>query len=107
MKIKVNDTVKIRIGKDKGRTGTVLKSFPKKGTLLVEGINLYKKHLKPQQGQPGSIVERTRPIAVCKVSLVCPSCKKATRVAYKIDKNKEKYRVCKKCDSIIKIDSKK
>jgi len=102
MKIKTKDQVKIKSGKDKGRTGTVLKVYPKKGTVLVEGINLYKKHLKPQQGQAGSIVERTRPIAVCKVALICPSCKKPTRVAQKIDKNKEKYRVCKKCDSIIK-----
>lgn len=102
MKIKIDDKVKVRSGKDKGRTATVLKIFPKKSTVLVEGINLYKKHIKRQKDQAGTIIEKSRPIAVSKLGLVCPSCKEVTRVGYKIDKNKEKYRICKKCQSIIK-----
>jgi len=102
MKIKIDDKVKVRSGKDKGRTATVLKIFPKKSTALVEGVNLYKKHIKPQKNQAGTIIEKAKPILISKLSLVWPSCQKATRVGYKIDKNKEKYRICKKCQSIIK-----
>jgi large subunit ribosomal protein L24 len=102
MKIKKKDQVKIMSGKDKGRTGQVLKVFPQQARVLVEGINIYKKHIKAQRGQAGTIIERERPIAVSKLSLVCPSCQKPTRVGYQIDKNKEKYRICKKCHSLIK-----
>lgn len=102
MKIKIDDKVKVRSGKDKGRVATVLKIFPKKSTVLVEGVNLYKKHIKRQKNQAGTIIEKAKPIFISKLSLVCPSCKEATRVGYKIDKNNEKYRICKKCQSIIK-----
>ena len=53
------------------------------------------------QNQPGSILQKERPLAVSKVALVCPSCKKATRVGYKTDKSGQKYRVCKKCQAVI------
>ena len=101
MKILKGDTVKISIGKDKGRTGEVTKSLPKKGKIVVKGLNTFKKHIKASQGNPGSIIERERSIWVSKVALICPSCKKAVRVGYQIDKSGEKYRICKKCKSII------
>ena len=101
MKILKGDKVKILIGKDKGREGLVVKSFPKKSSLVVKDLNIFKKHVKPTQGKPGSIVEKERPIYISKVALICPECKKTTRVGYKIDKSGEKYRICKKCNSII------
>ena len=101
MKILKGDTIKILIGKDKGRTGEVVQSLPKRSKLVVKGLNMYKKHIKASQGNPGSIIERERSIFISKVALVCPSCKKAVRVGYQIDKSGEKYRICKKCKSII------
>jgi len=101
MKILKGDKVKILIGKDKGREGEVIKSFPKKSSLIVKGLNIFKKHVKPSQGRPGSIIEKERAIYVSKVSLICPECKKTTRVGYKIDKSGTKYRICKKCQAIL------
>ena len=101
MKILKGDTVKILIGKDKGREGLIVKSIPKKDTVVVKGLNLYKKCIKPSQGKPGSIIEKERSITVSKVALICPNCKKAVRVAYQIDKSGEKYRICRKCKTIL------
>ena len=102
MKIKKGDTVKILAGKDKGRTGKVQKIFLKKSKVLVEGINIYKKHLKPKkEGQKGGIVEIARPLAFGKVVVICPACSKPTRVGYQLDKAGKKLRICKKCQSLI------
>lgn len=101
MKIKKGDQVKITIGKDSGRTGEVIKSSPKKQTVTVKGLNQYKKHIKPSQGQPGRIIEKERPLHVSKVSLICPGCQKSIRVAYKTDKSGAKYRVCRKCGALL------
>ena len=101
MKILKGDTVKILIGKDKGREGLVVKSIPKKDKVVVKGLNLYKKCIKPSQGKPGSIIEKERSITVSKVALICPNCKKTVRVAYQIDKSGEKYRICRKCKTIL------
>ncbi len=95
-KLKIGDTVKITIGKDKGREGKVEKIFPKKGEILVEGLNLFKKHVKGSQGQKGGIYEIPRPLPFGKVALICPKCKKTTRVGFKIIEQ-DKVRVCKKC----------
>jgi len=101
MKILKGDTVKILIGKDKGREGLVVKSIPKKDKVVVKGLNLYKKCIKPSQGKPGSIIEKERSITVSKVALICPNCKKTVRVAYQIDKSGEKSRICRKCKTIL------
>jgi len=101
MKILKGDNVKLLIGKDKGREGLVVKSMPKADKIVVKGLNLYKKCIKPSQGKPGSIVEKERSILVSKVALICPSCKKAVRVGYLIDKSGEKSRICKKCKAIL------
>lgn len=103
MKIIKGDTVKIISGKDKGRQGSVVKSFPKENKIIVSGLNLFKKHLKPQKGQKGGIVEKERPIFVPKVVLICPECKKATRVSYRFDKSHTKYRYCRQCQAIITL----
>lgn len=97
MKFRIGDTVKITIGKDKGREGKIEKISPKKGTILIPGINMYKKHVKGTGGQvKGGIYDLPRPLAVSKIALICPKCKKITRIGLKFA-GKEKVRICKKC----------
>ncbi len=99
MKIKKGDTVKIIKGKDKGKTGKVLKVFFKNNKILIEGLNLFKKHVRPKrQGEKGEIVLVPRPINVSNVMLFCQNCKNATRVGY-IFENENKARYCKKCSA--------
>jgi len=106
MKIIKGDKVQILIGKDKGRSGEVLVSYPKKNEVLVKDINKYKKHVKSTKDQKGGIIEKNKAIMVCKVALICPSCQKPTRVGYQIDKSGEKYRICKKCKALIGLPKK-
>ena len=97
MKLKKGDQVLIISGKDKGKTGKITKSLPKDLKILVEGINMHKKHVRPKrQGEKGQTVEISSPLNVSNVKMVCPKCGKATRVGYTIDKNIKK-RICKKC----------
>lgn len=97
MKFKKNDTVKVMIGKDKGRTGKIEKIFPKTAEAVVSGINMFKKHMKRRdEKNPGGITDITRPIAVSKIAIVCPNCSKTTRIGYIVSKN-DKVRVCRKC----------
>lgn len=84
MKIKKNDTVFIRSGKDKGKTGKVLRAFPKENKVLVEGVNVRKVHQRASRtGAPGKIIERSYPLSVSTVSLIDPQTKKPTRVGMK------------------------
>lgn len=97
MKIKKGDQVLIRIGKDRGRTGKVLRVFPKTESAIVEGINLKKTHVRPKKaGEKGQIIQKPGPLRVSSMKFICPKCKKASRVGYRIEKDK-KYRICKKC----------
>ena len=97
MKIKKDDTVLIISGKDRGRKGKVLASFPKKGKITVESINLVKKHRRPRnEREKGQVVELAKPIDVSNVKLICPKCGKAARVGHKVI-GKKKYRICGKC----------
>lgn len=97
MKIRKGDTVKIISGKYAGKAGKALTILPKEQKVVVEGINLFKKHRKPRRsGEKGQIVEMIRPVDVSKMMLVCPKCGQATRVGFKIS-DSEKNRVCKKC----------
>ena len=105
-KIKVGDTVKIRLGKDKGRTGKIEKIFPKKDMVLIPDINIYKKHVKGQQGKKGGIYEIPKPISITKISLVCPNCKKPTKVGFKYV-GKIKVRICKRCKKEISTKGEK
>jgi large subunit ribosomal protein L24 len=101
MKIKVNDQVKIVSGKDRGKTGKVIQTFPTDNRLVVEGINIMKKHLKTRkQGEKGQILELASPLNASKVSLLCPKCGKGVRVGYKMDGDKKK-RWCRKCQGFI------
>lgn len=102
LKIKKGDQVKILIGKDKGKIGKIIKVDYKTKKVIVEGLNLVKKHVRPRrQGEKGEIVQVARPIDISNVMLICPSCNKAIRVGFKVEENK-KYRFCRKCQQIIK-----
>ncbi|MDD2578087.1 MAG: 50S ribosomal protein L24 [Candidatus Dojkabacteria bacterium] len=97
MRIKKGDTVKILYGKDKGKRGPVVAVDVKKEKVIVEGLNLYKKHIKGDgQSKTSEIITIEKPFPVSKIMLICPSCDKPTRVSSKIEDDK-KIRICKKC----------
>lgn len=100
-KFKVGDEVLVTTGKDKGKKGKIEKFFPEGNKILIEGINLIKKHKKISRGQPAGIQEIPRPIATAKVALICPKCAKVTRIGFSVDE-KEKIRICKKCKGALK-----
>ena len=102
MKIKKGDTVEVLSGNDKGKKGEVLEVIPKKDKVIVKGVNIRKKHVKPRkQGEEGGIIPVECAIYSSKVNVVCPKCKKAVKVGYIMEKD-EKVRVCKKCGAKIK-----
>ena len=101
MKIKVNDKIKVISGKDSDKEAKVIQVFPKDEKVVVEGVNIMKRHLRTRkQGEKGQILELASPMSVSKVMLMCPKCSKPTRVGYKMDGDKKK-RVCKKCNQFI------
>ena len=102
MRIKKGDTVQVLSGNDKGKTGEVLEVMPKTQRVIVKGINIRKKHIKPRkQGEEGGIIPVECSIHSSKVNVVCPKCNKATRVGV-VKEGKDKIRVCKKCGNKIK-----
>lgn len=101
MKLKKGDLVTVVRGRENGKTAKIEKVFTKEAKVLVEGVNQYKRHLKARmQGQNSEIITITKPLAVANVALVCPKCKKLTRVGYKMLKD-EKVRICRKCQKEI------
>ncbi|MEM5787825.1 MAG: 50S ribosomal protein L24 [Syntrophobacteraceae bacterium] len=101
MHIKKNDTVRVITGKDKGKSGKVLRVIPKKDRAIVEKINMIKRHMKPnQQSRQGGILEKEAPIHVSNLMVICTKCTDPTRVGYKTVDDK-KVRYCKKCDEVI------
>lgn len=101
MKIKTGDKVEIISGKDRGKNGKVIQVFPKELKVVVEGVNIVKKHLRTnRQGEKGQVIELSAPLAVSKVALLCPRCNSQARVGYKIEGQK-KQRLCKQCKEII------
>jgi large subunit ribosomal protein L24 len=106
LKFKTGDKVTIITGKDKGRTGIIEKIFPQSFKAVVPGLNEYKKHIKPSQGQKGGIVSISRPIGFSKIKLICPNCSKETKVGFRLV-GMEKVRMCKKCKKEILLKNKK
>lgn len=101
MKIKKGDQIIVTMGKDKGRKGKVDAVDPATATVLVPGINMYKRHEKKKDDKhPGGIVEYARTLPMGKIALVCPKCGKPTRVGYLVVKG-EKERICRKCEQRI------
>ena len=100
MKIVKGDKVVVIAGKDKGKEGIVQAVYPKKNKVVVEGVNVHKKHQKPTQQNPeGTIVEMYVPIDASNVAIVDPKTKKASRVGYALDKDGNKIRISKKSGS--------
>lgn len=101
MKIKANDKVKILSGKDKGKEGKVIQVFPKHEKVVVEGLNIMKKHMRPRRaGDKGQTIELAAPMRLSKVELICPKCARAVRVGYKTEAGAKK-RVCRRCHEFI------
>lgn len=99
--IKKNDMVKVITGKDKGKSGKVMRLIPKKDRVIVEKINMVKRHMKPsQQTRQGGILDKESPIHISNLMLICSKCTDPTRVGYKTLDDK-KVRYCKKCEEVI------
>lgn len=102
MKIIRDDKVKIIAGNNKGKTGKVLKVIVDKNKLIVEGINLVKKHQKPNQtNQQGGIIEKEAPVNVSNVMLVCSNCEKAVRISRRRTEDGKAERICKSCNKAV------
>ncbi|MBO5285660.1 MAG: 50S ribosomal protein L24 [Clostridia bacterium] len=107
MKIKKNDTVLVLSGKDAGKTAKVLVAMPKTNKVVVDGVNVQKRHTKARSAnQVSEIKSQSGPIDASNVLVVCPTCNKATRVSYKVEGDK-KVRVCKKCGAVLDVAEKK
>jgi large subunit ribosomal protein L24 len=100
MKIKKGDTVIVLSGKDEGKKGKVLEVFPKDGTLIVERMNVAKRHQRPTRDFQGGIIEKALPLVVSKVMLVCPRCSEPTRVKKKESEGRM-VRACGCCGEIV------
>lgn len=103
IRLKKGDTVMVRSGKYKGKTGAITAVHPRDNAVTVEGINIVKKHKKPTQADPqGGIIDVTKPIAVSKVGIVDPGTKKPTKIGYRIESDGSKTRVYKASGKEIK-----
>jgi large subunit ribosomal protein L24 len=103
IRLKKGDTVMVRQGKDKGKTGKITAVHPRENKVTVEGVNIIKKHQKPNRAYPqGGIIEMTKPIWVSKVGVVDPATKKPTRVGFQLDKDGKKTRILKSSGKEIK-----
>lgn len=111
MKIKKGDTVKVLIGKDKGKTGQIEKVFPTNESVLISGVNEFKRHVKSRaRNQKSEIITITKPLPVANVALICPKCKRPTRIGWRVSakgesasggEKEKKVRICRKCLKII------
>jgi large subunit ribosomal protein L24 len=100
--IKKNDQVLILTGKDRGKRGAVVELVPKKGKVVVEGINIQKRHRRPSgPGKPSGIIESNGPLAISNVMLICPKCGEASRVSKRALADGSIVRACRKCGEVI------
>lgn len=97
MRLKKGDNILVISGKDKGRKGKIMRAFPANSNVMIEGLNLKKKHKRPRkEGEKGQVIEIPAPIHISNVKLVCPKCSKPSRTTYLIEGGK-KVRICKSC----------
>ncbi|HUE05872.1 MAG TPA: 50S ribosomal protein L24 [Acidimicrobiales bacterium] len=102
MKIQKGDQVMVLQGKDKGKKAEVVRAIPDRQKVILEGVNVAKRHAKPTRAtQQGGVIDKFMPVHISTVALICKSCDRPTRVGYKFDKDGEKVRVCKKCESTL------
>lgn len=101
MKIKKGDNVKMLAGKDRGHAGKILRVLPARERVVVDGLNMLKRHVRPRrQGQKGEVVQFASSVHISNVALVCGSCGKMTRIGFRLEGEK-KVRVCKKCGNAV------
>ncbi len=101
-RVQRDDLVEVRNGKDRGRRGQVRQVFPRDDRLIVTGVNMVKRHMRPTQiGAPAGIIEREAALHASNVSVVCPSCDRPSRVGFRVRADGAKTRVCRKCDGDI------
>ncbi len=101
MKIKTGDTVRVLRGRDRGQKGKVMAVMPQENRVLAEGLNMIFRHVRPKRsGEKGQRVQVAAPLRVSNIQLVCPSCKKGTRVGLRREDGK-RLRVCKQCEAVI------
>ena len=100
--IRRNDTVAVTTGKDSGKRGRVLRVLPSTNRVIVEGVNIIKRHTRanPQRNIKGGIVEREGALHASNVQLVCPACGKVTRIGHRVEGDR-KVRICRKCEGVI------
>jgi large subunit ribosomal protein L24 len=101
--IRRNDTVIVTAGRDRGKRGRVLRVLPINNRLLVEGVNMIKRHTRPnpQRNIKGGIVEREAALHASNVQLVCPECGKMTRIGHRMLNDGRKVRICRKCEGVV------
>lgn len=102
MKIRKNDTVLVISGKDRGKKGKVRFAFPRDETVIVEGINMQKKHMKRvSEQQQGGVIEREVPLRISNVILLCSKCNHPSRIGFRTLNDGRKVRICRICDEVI------
>jgi len=102
LSVKKDDTVLVITGKNKNKRGRIISVNPRKQKIVVEGVNIQKKHMKPnKQYQQGGIIEKEAPLYVSNVMLVCPKCDKPTRIGNQVLEDGRKLRACKKCKEVM------
>ena len=101
--IRKNDTVLVTTGKDRGKKGRVIRVVPEKNRLIVEGVNLIKRHTRPNPAKnvKGGVVQREASLHASNVQLVCPECGAHTRVGHKVLEDGRKVRICRKCEGVV------
>ncbi len=101
-RVQRDDLVEVRSGKDRGRRGQVRQVLPKQDRVIVTGINMVKRHMRPtQMGAPAGIIEREAPLHASNVGVVCPVCDRPARVGFRVRADGAKTRVCRRCDGDI------
>ncbi|MGD0352884.1 MAG: 50S ribosomal protein L24 [Dehalococcoidia bacterium] len=102
MKIRKNDTVLVIAGKDRGKKGKVRKALPRKDKVIVEGVNMIKRHSRAKgQARQAGIIELEAPLDISNVMLICNKCNKPARVGFRFLSDGRKARVCRSCDEVI------
>jgi large subunit ribosomal protein L24 len=101
--IRKNDTVLVTTGKDRGKKGRVIRLVPEKNRLIVEGVNLIKRHTRPNPAKnvKGGVVQREASLHASNVQLVCPECGAQTRIGHKVLDDGRKVRICRKCEGVV------
>jgi large subunit ribosomal protein L24 len=100
-KILSGDEIIVLRGRNKGERGRVRQNMPREGKVVIEGVNIVRKHLARGRARQAGIIEVEAPLHASKVMLICPSCQEATRVGFRRNDAGEKVRFCKKCDAVI------